>query len=70
MRVPQYQSQSSIAYHMSVTHLPTKQDIEEEAEQSKCNIFPEAVRRTLATMLDVSLLKSPSFMLLAFSGIA
>lgn len=29
---------------------------------------PEAVRRTLATMLDVSLLKSPSFMLLAISG--
>lgn len=29
---------------------------------------PEAVRRTLATMLDMSLLKSPSFMLLAISG--
>lgn len=29
---------------------------------------PEAVRRTLATMLDLSLLKSPSFMLLAISG--
>lgn len=29
---------------------------------------PEAVRRTLATMLDMSLLKSPSFMLLATSG--
>lgn len=29
---------------------------------------PEAVRRTLATMLDISLLKSPSFMLLAVSG--
>lgn len=26
------------------------------------------MRRTLATMLDLSLLKSPSFMLLAFSG--
>lgn len=29
---------------------------------------PEAVRRTLATMLDMTLLKSPSFMLLAISG--
>lgn len=29
---------------------------------------PEAVRRTLATMLDVTLLKSPSFMMLAVSG--
>lgn len=29
---------------------------------------PESVRRTLATMLDMTLLKSPSFMLLAVSG--
>lgn len=29
---------------------------------------PEAVRRTLATMLDLSLLKSPSLILLALSG--
>lgn len=29
---------------------------------------PEAVRRTLATMLDMTLLKSPSFMMLAVSG--
>ncbi|XP_075168388.1 monocarboxylate transporter 9 [Haematobia irritans] len=66
-RIPQYQSQSSLAYHMSVTRLPTKQDQLEERE-SGCNICPEAVRRTLSTMLDVTLLKSPSFMLLAFSG--
>lgn len=66
-RIPQYQSQSSLAYHMSVTRLPTKQDQLEERE-SGCHLCPEAVRRTLSTMLDVSLLKSPSFMLLAFSG--
>lgn len=66
-RVAQYTSQSSIAYHMSVTRLPTQHDVEEEAESS-CKICPEAVRRTLATMLDVSLFKSPTFMLLAFSG--
>lgn len=66
-RVPQYTSQSSIAYHMSVTRLPTQHDVQEEAESS-CKICPEAVRRTLATMLDVSLFKSPTFMLLAFSG--
>ena len=37
-------------------------------ENARCKICPEAVRRTLATMLDMSLLKSPSFMLLAISG--
>lgn len=66
-RIPQYQSQSSLAYHMSVTRLPTKQE-ELEARSKGCHLCPEAVRRTLSTMLDVSLLKSPSFMLLAFSG--
>ncbi|XP_037828324.1 monocarboxylate transporter 12 [Lucilia sericata] len=66
-RIPQYQSQSSLAYHMSVTRLPTKTE-ELEARSKGCHLCPEAVRRTLSTMLDVTLLKSPSFMLLAFSG--
>lgn len=68
-RLPQYQSQTSLKYHLSVTRLPTKTDIEEEVEENRqCTLCPEAVRRTLATMLDVSLLKSPSFILLALSG--
>lgn len=66
-RLPQYQSKSSVAYNLSVTHLATKNDIEEEQENT-CQLCPEAVRRTLATMLDVSLLKSPSFLILAISG--
>lgn len=66
-RIPQYQSQSSLGYHMSVTRMPTNLDVQEE-EESSCKLCPEAVRRTLATMLDVSLLKSPSFILLALSG--
>ncbi|XP_030373393.1 monocarboxylate transporter 4 [Scaptodrosophila lebanonensis] len=66
-RIPQYQSQTSLAYHMSVTRLPTKQDMLEDRQRG-CRICPEAVRRTLSTMLDTSLLKSPSFMCLAFSG--
>lgn len=66
-RIPQYQSQSSLAYHMSVTRLPTKHD-EDEERGKECHLCPEAVRRTLSTMLDVSLLKSPSFMCLALSG--
>ncbi|ALC41164.1 CG8468 [Drosophila busckii] len=66
-RIPQYQSQTSLAYHMSVTRLPTKQDMLED-RQKGCRICPEAVRRTLSTMLDTTLLKSPAFMCLAVSG--
>lgn len=64
-RLPQYQSTTSIGYHMSVTRLPTRADVE---EQTSCKLCPEAVRRTLATMLDMNLMRSPSFLLLAFSG--
>lgn len=69
-KLPQYRSQTSLGYHMSVTHMPTHQDIEEEegSVSTKCKVCPEAVRRTLSTMLDVSLLKNYSFILLAFSG--
>lgn len=66
-RLPQYTSRTSVAYHLSVTRLPTKADIQEEKEH-KCKLCPEAFRRTLATMLDFSLLKSPSFLLMAVSG--
>ncbi|XP_047104066.1 monocarboxylate transporter 13-like isoform X2 [Schistocerca piceifrons] len=65
-RLSQYTSQAhSIDYHVSVSHLPTKQDIEEERE---CQLCPEAVQRALGSMLDLSLLQSPSFMLLSVSG--
>jgi len=68
-KLPQYRSQTSLGYHLSVTHMPTQQDIEEEENlDSKCTVCPEAVRRTLSTMLDVSLLKNYSFILLALSG--
>lgn len=67
-RLPQYRScGSGLDYTLSVTRLPTSKDVEEE-EEGVCNICPEAVRRTLATMLDFSLLSSPSFMLFAFAG--
>lgn len=54
-----------MGYTLSVTRLPTKKDLEEEEEFHCC---PEAVRRTVGTMLDVSLLKSISFILLCISG--
>lgn len=68
-KLPQYRSQTSIGYHMSVTHIPTRQDIEEEEDdEGKCKVCPEAVSRVLSTMLDISLLQNYSFILLAFSG--
>lgn len=66
-RLPQYTSRTSVAYNLSVTRLPTRNDIQEEKER-RCKVCPEAVRRTLATMLDFSLLRSPSFLLLAIGG--
>ena len=58
---------SALDYTMSVTRLPTKKDLAEESSTS-CNLCPEAVRRTLYTMLDMSLLRSPTFLVLALSG--
>ncbi len=52
---------------MSVTRLPTKADLAEESSHT-CSLCPEAVRRTLYTMLDLSLLRSPTFLVLAMSG--
>ncbi|XP_014479782.1 PREDICTED: monocarboxylate transporter 7-like, partial [Dinoponera quadriceps] len=67
-RLPHYKSQqSSVGYHMSVTRLPTATDVAEE-ESGSCYLCPESVRRILTTMLDLSLLKSPSFLVLAISG--
>ncbi|XP_012215065.1 monocarboxylate transporter 12 isoform X2 [Linepithema humile] len=67
-RLPHYRSQqSSVGYHMSVTRLPTATDVAEE-ESGTCYLCPESVRRILTTMLDLSLLRSPSFLILAISG--
>lgn len=66
-RLNQYTSHTSLGYHLSVTRLPTKIDLIEEKE-AKCKLCPESITRILNTMLDLSLLKSPSFLLLAFSG--
>lgn len=66
-RLPQYTSRTSVAYNLSVTRIPTRNDIEEE-KSSECKVCSEAVKRTLVTMLDFKLLKSPSFLLLAIGG--
>lgn len=66
-RLPQYTSRTSLGYHLAVTHVPTKEDANEE-QSGKCRICPEAMKRALATMLDVSLFRSFTFVILALSG--
>lgn len=66
-KLPQYTSQSSLAYNLSISKPPTKKDIEEEKSGS-CKLCPESFKRVIGTMLDLSLLKSPSFIILAISG--
>ncbi|KAJ8971961.1 hypothetical protein NQ317_006003 [Molorchus minor] len=56
---------SSANYHMSVTRVATIRDIE---QHRRCICCPEAVIRIMATMLDVRLLKTTSFLLLALNG--
>lgn len=51
---------------MSVTRVTTPED--EEEDYIPCICCPKSVKRTLATMLDFSLMRSPSFILLAVSG--
>lgn len=58
---------SSLNYTLSVTRLPTYNDVMEEQSQS-CKLCPESVKRTLKTMLDTTLLSSPSFLILCISG--
>lgn len=53
-------------YHVSVTKVATQKDLD---EQQRCLLCPESFKRTLATMLDFSLLKSPSFILLSLNAI-
>lgn len=66
-RLPQYTSRTSLGYHLHVTHVPTQEEKREEVS-GKCKLCPEAVKRALATLLDVSLFKSPTFVILAVSG--
>ncbi|XP_057668774.1 monocarboxylate transporter 12-like [Diorhabda carinulata] len=66
-RLPQYTSQSSVQYNLSVTRAPTKNDVEEEITNKRL-FCPEALRRVLGTMLDLSLFNSPSFIVLAIGG--
>ncbi|XP_026810000.1 monocarboxylate transporter 7-like isoform X1 [Rhopalosiphum maidis] len=78
-RLPQYSSQvSSLNYAMSVTRIPAWNDGEEGDNEEPCsknNSFRRNMKKyyksamhTLTTMLDFSILSSPSFFVLTCSG--
>lgn len=58
-------SRPTINYHVSVTKVTTRRDLEEEG---KCVLLPVAITKVLTNMLDLRLLKSPSFIMLALNA--
>ncbi|CAH1712499.1 uncharacterized protein LOC114123947 isoform X2 [Aphis gossypii] len=78
-RLPQYSSQvSSLNYAMSVTRIPAWNDAEEGDDEEPCSKnnslrrnmkkYYKSAMHTLTTMLDFSILSSPSFFVLTCSG--
>ncbi|XP_030754039.1 monocarboxylate transporter 3-like isoform X2 [Sitophilus oryzae] len=59
------QNLPSLAYTLSVSRLATRSDM---AQQNRCLWCPDAVLRTLATLLNYEMLKSPAFLILMVSG--
>lgn len=61
----QLKSRPTVSYHVSVTRVTTHRDLEEEG---RCVILPVAVTQVLINMLDLHLLKSPAFIMLALNA--
>ncbi|CAH0720124.1 unnamed protein product, partial [Brenthis ino] len=75
INLPQYQSQKSLqGYRNSVLSLPQSRqagEIErtEQYELCPCLSLPSSFKSALASMLDVSLLRDPAFMLIGVSNV-
>lgn len=79
VNLPEYQSQKSVAnYRQSVLSLSKSVrgdmrdgDIEKAPQQSLCPCLelPESFKEALATMLDMSLLRNPVFLLIGISNV-
>ena len=77
--LPEYQSQKSLAnYRQSVISLPKSVrgeakdiDVEKAPQQPLCPclVLPDSFKEALATMMDVSLLKDPVFLLIGISNV-
>ncbi|KMQ96501.1 monocarboxylate transporter 3-like isoform x2 protein [Lasius niger] len=79
VNLPEYQSQKSLAnYRQSVISIPKSvrgdmKDIDIEKGQQQplcpCLVLPESFKEALATMMDMSLLKDPVFLLIGISNV-
>ncbi|XP_043278696.1 monocarboxylate transporter 3 isoform X2 [Venturia canescens] len=79
VNLPEYQSQKSLAnYRQSVISLPKSVrgdvrdgDVEKAPQQPLCPclVLPESFKEALATMMDMSLLKDPVFLLIGISNV-
>lgn len=75
LNLPQYQSQKSLqGYRNSVLSLPQSRqtgDLErqEQYDLCPCLALPDSFKSALASMLDVSLLRDPAFMMIGVSNI-
>ncbi|CAG4975300.1 unnamed protein product [Parnassius apollo] len=74
LNLPQYQSQKSLqGYRNSVLSLPQSRqagdlDRQEQYDLCPCLTLPESFKSVLSSMLDVSLLRDPAFMLIGLSS--
>ncbi|KAG5307624.1 MOT12 protein, partial [Pseudoatta argentina] len=79
VNLPEYQSQKSLAnYRQSVVSIPKSvrgdlKDIDIEKAQQQplcpCLVLPDSFKEALATMMDMSLLKDPVFLLIGISNV-
>ncbi|XP_045769730.1 monocarboxylate transporter 4 isoform X6 [Maniola jurtina] len=75
INLPQYQSQKSLqGYRNSVLSLPQSRqagDLERQEQYDLCPCLklPESFKSALSSMLDVSLLRDPAFMLIGVSNV-
>ncbi|XP_011145465.1 monocarboxylate transporter 3 isoform X2 [Harpegnathos saltator] len=79
VNLPEYQSQKSLAnYRQSVISLPKSVrgdmkdvDVEKAPQQPLCPclVLPDSFKEALATMMDMSLLKDPVFLLIGISNV-
>ncbi|XP_015610387.1 monocarboxylate transporter 3 isoform X3 [Cephus cinctus] len=79
LTLPEYQSQKSLAnYRQSVISIPKSMrgdvkdgDVEKAPQQPLCPclVLPESFKEALATMMDMSLLKNPVFLLIGISNV-
>ena len=68
--LPEYQSQKSLGdYRQSIVSLPKASQPDEEESCACCPCIPAATRKTMANLMDFSLMKDPVFLFIGVSNI-